>query len=181
MLLIIDDDETLFASYLCLKYTPRVLICTKSRAQEQWGVFAEERTAETAAAMEILGCDWRQLTFLDTDGASICDPLRDWLELDREFSGEPQIVFAPAFEENGHAQHNAIAEAARVIFGDKIVSYLTYTSNGRSRDGQLNEPDDFDWISLKLRALSCYRSQLRVENCRPWFNELLDIREWLAW
>jgi LmbE family N-acetylglucosaminyl deacetylase len=174
------DDETLFASFLCLRYRPRVIVCTTPRIQEQWGVFAAEREAETEAAMKILGCEWVQLSFLDTAGAEIRDPLAHWLELDIEMSGMPDVVIAPSCERDGQEQHNAVAVAAIRAFGANIIRYLTYTrSGGRSRDGTLVEPDQPEWISLKLQALACYRSQMRVPNCRSWF-EQPDLREWIA-
>lgn len=173
------DDEALFASYLCLKHRPMVIVCTTPKVQERYGVFAAEREAETAAAMELFGCEWRQLSFLDTD-FSMHHALKRYLELHRDHEGDPDVVFAPAYEENGHEQHNIVALAATDAFGDLVVPYLTYAGGSRSREGQLNEPDDPDWIGTKLQALSLYRSQLRVPNCRPWFYGLLDVREWLA-
>lgn len=173
------DDETLFASFLCLKYKPRVVICTTPKVQEP-EVYAEEREAETAAVMDLFGLEWHQLSFLDTDDG-IHHALKHYLELHQEFGDEaPDVVIAPAYEDGGQPQHNLVALAATDVYGDSVIQYLTYTRDGRSRGGTLHEPEDPDWIGLKLQALSLYRSQLRVPNCRPWFYNALDMREWLA-
>ena len=116
-----------------------------------------------------------------TATAPLRSPLAGGLELDVNVNGVPDIVIAPSYEEGGHEQHNAVAQAATSVFGGDVIHYLTYTrEGGRSRDGYLVKPDDPEWIALKLRALACYRSQLRIENCRPWFTDLLDLNEWLA-
>jgi len=174
-----NDDEALFASFLCLRHSPEVLVVFQSRVQEQYGVTAEERTAETMAAMEILGCPTEQWNFSDLDPSTASlYAIRNGLVGLAEFYDH---CFAPAIELEGHAQHNIIGQLARETFGDRVTHYMTYTRHGgRSCDGELNEPDDFSWIGLKMQALACYRSQLRVNNCRPWFYDQLDLREWIA-
>lgn len=174
------DDAELFACFQCLRHRPRVIVCTTPKLQEQFGVDAAERESETGAAMEILGCQWEQLTFFDTE-ENLFEPLRDWLRLDIDWSGKPATVIAPSYEDGGQPQHNAVAQAATEVFGDNIIRYLTYTRyGGRSMNGTLVEPDEPEWIALKLQALACYRSQLRVPNCRPWFYDQLDLREFLG-
>lgn len=174
-----SDDEALFACYLCLAFKPHIVICTVSQAQESYGVSAEERASESLAVADLLGCACTQLDFLDTDRGAIRKPLIGWLELHRAHSEEYDVVFAPAVEEGGNEQHSAVGEAADEVYGEIVVHYLTYTSDGRSRSDTESEPRDPDWIGIKLEALSRYRSQLRVPNCRPWFFDLLDLREWL--
>lgn len=177
------DDETLWASFLCLKYQPRIVVCTMPRVQEAWDVSAVEREVETSQALQILGIDeWTQLQFLDTDAADdLRAGLTEWLAqgVARALLGIDTVI-APAYEDGGQAQHNAVAQAATDVFGSRVIRYLTYTRDGRSKDGTLVDPDEPEWIALKLQALACYRSQLRVPNCRPWFYDQLDIREWLA-
>lgn len=179
------DDEALFASFLILKHRPRVIVCTQPKVQEQWGVYATERIDETTEALKILGVDeWTLLEFLDTDvDAELYAGLTKWLAegVKSDELGLPGVVLAPSYEQGGHPQHNAVALAAIDVFGANVVHYLTYTrSGGRSTGGTEVELDDPEWISLKLQALACYRSQMRVPNCRPWFYEMLDVREWTA-
>lgn len=129
----------------------------------------------------MLGCEYTQLDVVlpDTDGMKIRDPLIRWLNDEIASVGSPDVVIAPSFEDGGHEQHNAVAEAATAVFGGNVIHYLTNTRHGgRSTDGTEVELDDPEWISLKLQALACYRSQMRVPNCRPWFYDLLDLREW---
>jgi LmbE family N-acetylglucosaminyl deacetylase len=174
-----NDDEALFAAYTCLKYKPRIVICYRSMIQAQYGVTAVEREDETNLVAQLFGCGWDQLLFPD-DGDGDIHALTRWLEGYSEFVEDPEIVFAPTYEEGGHEQHNIVSLAGRDVFGDRVHFYYTYTRNGRSREGMLVEPDDFDWIRLKMQALACYRSQFRVKDCRPWFYDLLDLREWIA-
>ena len=174
------DDEVLFASYLCLNYRPHVIVCTTPKVQERYGVYAGEREEETRAAMKLYECEWQQFAYYDTE-----DDLRRSLQRSLEYHCDTtghnyEMVFAPAYEDLGHEQHNSVALAARDVFGEKVVNYLTYAKGGRSRSDFQIEPDDPSYIGLKLEALSYYKSQLRVPNCRPWFYGLLDMREWYA-
>ena len=174
-----NDDEVLFASYLCLRYHPHVIVCLRSGVQERYGVYASEREEETEEAMRHLGCTWEQWPYQDQsfDHFRGIGALRGGFEA---LAGQYDHCFAPAVELEGHEQHNLIGQLAREVFGDRITHYLTYTRDGgRSRDGVPNEPDEPEWIAAKMQALACYRSQLRVHNCRPWFYEQLDLREWI--
>ena len=173
------DDEVLFASFLCLNYRPRVIVCTTPKVQERYGVYASEREAETRAAMELYGCEWQQLSFYDTED-DLRKHLRRQLEWHCDTQGNYEMVFAPAYEEFGHEQHNAVALAARDVFGKEVIHYLTYAKGGRSLSDFQIEPDHPEYIGLKLEALSYYKSQLRVPNCRPWFYGLLDMKEYFA-
>lgn len=181
MLLITDDDESLFASFLCLRYQPHVVVCLRSHRMgersyphRQFRMTFQEREAETAAAMEILGCSWEQWTIPDNlpEPEGYLRPALARLE-EREWDQ----VFAPAVEEEGQFQHNLIGELAAGTFGaDKLVSYYTYTKQGRTRDGY-EVPYEPSWLALKLRALSCYTTQAAHPSTRPWFLQP-DLREW---
>lgn len=157
-----NDDEVLFASFLCLRYRPHVVICLRSfrMADPSYpgghAVSFFEREFETELAMKSLGCLWTQLMRPD-------DPYAvDWTGFREEIldiAPDPEIVFAPADEDGGHEQHNQVARLADHIYGEeRVTHYLTYTAAGRSRsENEVGfEPE---WIVTKLHAMACYKSQ----------------------
>ena len=91
-------------------------------------------------------------------------------------------VFAPAVNSLGHEQHNGFGRIARDVFGGLVQPYLTYAPRGKRErvDGDLEIKPTTDEISRKLRALAAYKSQIENPATRPWFFDLLDLREWLA-
>ena len=60
-----NDDETLFCSWTILREKPLVVIVTDSARQASKGITAEQRRAETKAAMDILGVEVRFLGIPD--------------------------------------------------------------------------------------------------------------------
>ena len=171
-----NDDETLFGAFTLLRHKPKVLVCLRSDKQENvygFRVTSSEREAETDAAMKILGCEWEQWPFLDS--------VLDWTMMAEWFTplslrhGE---IFAPAVEDGGHEQHNHIGEIADIVFGvDRVTHYMTYT-NGRGRSTGVPVPYEREWVALKLRALACYESQIRLESTGHHFVQGLE--EWYA-
>lgn len=161
-----NDDETLFAAFHCLSAHPHVIIVLRSQVQEwRYGITAATREAETLQAMEVLGCAWEQWNHLDDDP--------DWALIERKLIEWRDVfdcdrVFAPAAQLNGHAHHNAIADIAARVFDSRIVtSYLTYTKAGKS----VGQPVAYEpeWVTRKLAALACYRSQSSLANCAEHF------------
>lgn len=175
----LGDDETLFASYLCLMYEPHVIVCLRSARMADpnypggMPISAETRELETAAAMEVLGCTWEQWQILDNYPRGWERQLRAKLS-----TLDPDLIFAPAPELGGHQQHNVIGEMASKLFGDRTQHYLTYTSAGRSTDG-VQVPHPPGWVDTKRQALSCYRSQAEHPATKHWF-EQEDLREFIV-
>ena len=147
-----NDDEALFGSYILLRYKPLVVVCFRGRrARHLPG--PEVRNAETAAAMKILGCDHQCL-------GVICDP-SNWNRLERLLKAyEPERVWAPLPEPEGHLDHNGVGELALKLWPGRVSLYATYSHNGdtRTQTGTAIEPDP-SWPELKRKALKCYRSQ----------------------
>src|SRR6266446_3070448 len=104
-----SDDETLFGSFTLLREKPIVVVCF-DRSFDEPG-----RMQETWEATRILGCEavgWGPGMNLE----EAIDGLR----------GEK--VFAPAIEQNGHREHNLIANlCARLLDPADVTNYLTYT------------------------------------------------------
>lgn len=170
-----NDDETLFASFICLREKPHVIVVFKSQVQEdRFGITAATREAETDAAINILGCSWEQWNHRDSDP--------DWATIETALYDKgselgPTRVYAPAWEKNGNQQHNSVSSLATQIFDDRVTDYLTYTTAGKSTWGVpvAYEPE---WVARKTAALACYRSQASLANCAEHF--LRDQHEYVA-
>jgi hypothetical protein len=140
---------------------------------------AEEREAETDAAMNIFGCDWRQWPLGDRHASDEEVEAFMWGLRDPAGFDDWDLVFAPAVEENGNVQHNLIGELADQVFTDcEVRHYLTYTNPPlmRSRSNKVVEPEHA-WLQLKRLALACYRSQTKTPSNRHFVE---DLTEYLA-
>lgn len=154
-----NDDESLFGAFSLLREHPLVVICLRSQTQASRGdeITYQQRERETACAMNILGCEHVQwpVSDLDPDWADVRERLED-LDATMHITD----VYAPAWEPNGHLQHNVIAKMALDVFGhDRVARYLTYTTLGKSKRGVQVEYEPA-WVLLKLQALECYQSQI---------------------
>jgi LmbE family N-acetylglucosaminyl deacetylase len=179
-----NDDEVLFASFLCLRYQPHVVICFRSFRMADPAypggrpVSFRERELETQRAMYALGCKWTQWPL--RDDRPNAEELEAWMIGLRDPAGADDWdhVFAPAIEEWGHDDHNMVGEVALTVFKDvPITWYLTYTTHGRSRGTEIEfEPE---WVAKKLHAMACYKSQAAHPATR---NHFIDngLREYVA-
>lgn len=179
------DDETLFASFLCIRYKPMVIVCFgRSEAN---GVETSVRTAETHAALgHLIGpSSWREWPLSDV--STTAEELEAWMIGLRDPAGADDwdIVFAPAVEPrrrpkgHGHPQHDLVGRLAKSVFEDvELRHYLTYTTPPlyRSRWGEEIEYEP-EWLFRKHAALACYRSQAATLSYRH-FAE--DMKEYLA-
>lgn len=168
-----NDDETLFGTFTILREKPLVVVVFDSYVQTNRGLAGtwQERRAETEAAMEILGVGVQFLGFRDDDGTVTPDAIGKRLDY---FHGTQE--FLPAFERDGHYHHNTVALART-----QATRYLTYTTAGKSVSNCRVPIEDPNWIELKLKALSCYKSQFNLDprmGCWPHF--LRDQTEYYA-
>lgn len=148
------DDEALFGAFTLLRHRPLVYVCFQSRRARHL-CSLEQREAETAAAMEVLGCEFVQPRIP-------CDP-PDFEALEQQlladFPSPPDRVWAPLPEEDGNSQHNRTGELCAQLWPGRVSFYATYTGPGhRSRAGELVEPEP-GWDVLKQAAMDCYVSQ----------------------
>lgn len=165
-----SDDESLFAAYTLLRHHPLVFICFNGRRRKHY-VPEEVREAETAAAMEVLGCEFKHLHVRS-------DP-PDWVYLSELLVSlaEPDHVWAPLPEHDGHSHHNGVGHMALELWPGRVTLYATYTMHGgKSMLGTPVPPED-GWEDLKRKALTCYESQLAREGTRPHFERALDEYE----
>lgn len=162
------DDAELFASWTILRYKPDVVICLRSDLQEArgTGITNMQRVNETNRALFWLGDP--NVQFLPfSDVSPDWDGLAEWMQR-RASEGYYDQVFAPAVEDEGHEQHNKIGALAAYYFPEAYKPYLTYRrGHGRSTGTEVEfEPS---WPAQKLRALSCYESQIAEPSTAYWF------------
>lgn len=177
-----NDDETLFGAFTLLRHQPFVVVCLRSFRMTDPSypggvpIHYEQREQETGDAMDWLGCQWTQ--WEHSDAAPDWEKVLGDLEDLRDGRIDWEHVWAPADVQNGHPQHNVIANIASEVFGKKvpITYYLTYTAGGKDRYGREVEFEP-EWVSLKHRALACYESQAAHPATRSHF--LDDIREYV--
>jgi LmbE family N-acetylglucosaminyl deacetylase len=158
-----NDDETLFGAYTLLWHKPHVIVVLRSFVEASWSppVDYREREWETDRAMEMLTCTWEQWMF--------SDDMPDWDQVrSRLTTYTPRHVWAPAWEEGGHAHHNALSEIAADLWPDRTTFYLTYTRAGKSEWGRPVETNRV-FEDLKHDAMLCYRSQREHPYTAPHF------------
>lgn len=171
-----NDDETLFASYIALRERPKVIVCLLGARKASYPL-PTERIAESAAAMDILGCEFEQLWFP-------CDPapwdlVALWL---RQEEPEPDCVWVPTPEPRGHSHHNKLARVAHEVWPGKIRYYTTYRCEEsgypiRTTHGFPVDVEWDGWPNMKRAALSCYQTQIQREGTRMHFERDLDEYE----
>jgi hypothetical protein len=129
------DDETLFGAYTILKEKPLVVMYKNT----------PERMAEAIEAMQVLGVN---LVFVN-DIYEIAD-----LYVTK--------VYAPAIE-GGHRLHDLLGVKALEIWKDKVTLYSTYRSpTDLLPRGKTKVEATEEMKVLKLKALQCYKSQIRA-------------------
>jgi LmbE family N-acetylglucosaminyl deacetylase len=170
------SDETLFVAYTCMRVRAHVIVCSQDADQ----TIRTQRSLETAEAITILGCSHHEIPMPadQMDWDKLREKLEPWNSA-ALVAATPDHVYAPAAHPEGDEHHNKVAEIASEVFGGKTVPYLTHTAHKRLEGARevIPTPDE---IHRKLRAVSCYRSQIEGPTTRRWFFDLLDMREWLG-
>lgn len=160
------DDESLFAAYLAQRHEAHIAV-----------VFDEGRENELWRAARSLGCGYTQLRAVKGMGHENVETFLQGLA--QGWDDNVERIIAPAIEDYGHLEHNMVGELAEIVWPDReVIRYRTYAPRGTRSHGNPVEPDHPDFIMRKLEAMACYRSQILEEATRPWFYQLLDMREW---
>ena len=169
-----NDDEALFASFVILRHKPFVVTCLDGRRKKDFPP-PSERVEESIAAMEILGGVeyahlWVPLAYEDWE-AAVERRLRILLDF------EPEHVWAPFPEPDGHGHHNGVGELATRMWPGRVSFYSTYTQDvagvHRSTEGE-PVPIEPGWIVAKRAALGCYPSQSSRPGTAIHFDNDLD-------
>jgi LmbE family N-acetylglucosaminyl deacetylase len=160
-----DDDFALFAAFSCIMHRPRVVVVFDSHFQDRFGITTIQRAKETDEALRELGVGpAARLHLSDTTGASPSEITQKLLTVCHLDLAElvATAVFAPAYEVNGHDQHNAVAEAVKLAGVQEVISYATYTRVAGPEGKTVTQNEvgfSPDWVSQKLLALSVFKSQ----------------------
>lgn len=178
-----DDDAALFAAFTCLRERPTVVVVADSYLQPargEVGCSAEERAIETERANAILGCRTMRVGWRDDD--LTLEQVESSLRL--RIPPDTDRVYVPALE-GGHPHHDLVALAAsRVLSPSQLRCYSTYSklSQYDAPDLQPVGTDEVipmeDEAALKMEALRCYESQLRIN--LPHFQAVTGRSEWLS-
>ena len=173
-----NDDETLFSAFTIMRERPSVLVVFDSVVQASRDPRAGpvERRQETIDALAELRIPKEMVRFAGLNDAGNYDVATVSRSILRTVQiGDDTEIFAPAFEDGGHDQHNVVARAAESIVSQtemNLTQYTTYVrGKGKTRTAHPVTIADGDWIARKHRALACYRSQyMNAElGCRSWF------------
>jgi hypothetical protein len=124
------DDAALFASFLCLRHKPLVVVTHRSVPKY-----------EIERAMIALCCKWEER------------PLDRIPEIDAE------VAIVPAWEREGLHEHNLVADFAadHLPLGPR---YMTYAGHPRQKSRSPNEVEfEPEWLFAKHRALAAFESQ----------------------
>jgi hypothetical protein len=195
------DDGVLFASFTIMRERPLVLVVFDSYIQTARG--AERCDVATRRRESIHVVDWlglgfppRFLGFRDDDPPSVNNLTNRIVPvIDQGGAGSLADVeiWAPAYEEGGHEQHNLVARACDAFDGIcEIHRYLTYTRAGGKTTSIVERgplyprnisqqvlPRSGEEIARKHRALACFKSQMQLDpriGCADWF--MNDLREY---
>ncbi len=169
-----QDDAVLFAAYTLLRLRPDV-VTVIGKAVRQKGISRDVRDDENEDALRTLGVvalrSWSNPDDDPDPEAIAADMLRF------KAVHNPEEVWVPLYEEGGHEHHNLVTEVASSIFHCQY--YATYKrGEGRTETTHEIKPEP-GWRALKLRAMSCYATQIDLEATRPWFLWDWD-REWVS-
>lgn len=170
-----NDDEALSASYIALRERPKVIVVLLGARKKDYAD-PVERVAESAAAMDLLGCEFEQLWFPIDQGV-------DWELVEMRLRAEPvpDRVWVPVPEPGGHSHHNKLARVAAEIWPGRLSYFSTYRVNEagwpiRTTHGQPIE-EHAHWPALKRQALDCYQTQIQRSGTAMHFEQPLDEYE----
>jgi len=169
-----NDDEALFASFICMRERPLVIVVTDSAIQPErgdLGCTAEIRRQETIEAMKIAGCPVVFLGIKDTE-------LNEEILRERLKAFRPGIVYIPALQ-GGNAQHDLVNKVGLELFGDKCDQYTTYTKTELYTEGTREIKPTPAELEIKNQMLDCYKSQLALPSTAPHFLAVKNESEWL--
>lgn len=188
-----NDDAVLFGAFTLQRERPMVLTVFDSFVQVERGhpeCNADARREEDVRAINVvLQCAAHHGFVPDTQANAAAAPavhalLSQWRRMTE--------VWIPAVELGGHDQHNLIGALGREIFDPavtKVRRYLTYTRlGGKSTefvpaDGSVGIAKQVPCTGLmvrrKLQALTCYKTQLEIDDLGCWQHFIRDQNEYV--
>lgn len=172
-----NDDAALFAAFTLMRKQPLVVTVFDSFAQVKRGFPHcdwQTRRKEDAKAFQLLNCPYR-FSGIPDEGYEV-EKIRDSMRtLLRLYS--PDAVYIPAFEADGHEQHNHVSLVCTEVFAGRISGcYYTYTRTGGKTVKGTKVEYNGQMAQKKLQALLCYETQLTIDalGCYPHFIRNLE-------
>lgn len=154
-----NDDETLYAASICLRYKPIIIVVFDGyQHQEKFGIKIETRREESRQAAKILGCEIHFLGY--DDRTQVCDI---------PYEGE---IITPS-KQGGNVHHDILSEYGK-------IHYATYTKNNLTPylEGGVEVVLTRREMATKNKALECYKSQHEIN--RSHFETVRGKSEWLS-
>jgi LmbE family N-acetylglucosaminyl deacetylase len=168
-----NDDEALFASFICMREKPTVIIVTDSWRQFKRGerdITAEVRREESRKAMQLLGCPVEFIGISDNKlvWENLCTALKQF---------DADVVYAPAIQ-GGNVHHDLIGCAALKYFKN-VIQYTTYSKDALYTEGETEIIPTAEERALKEQALLCYKSQIVYYKTSKHFEAVQGKNEWI--
>lgn len=142
-----NDDEGLFATYICLRLKPLIVVVTDGTQHEKkFGISIETRRTESRMAAKILGCE---IEFLGIPDNGEINSLH-YGNISRSTGA---TILSPALQ-GGNPHHDQISR-----FG--TIQYATYTKTNLTpslEEGIPLHPTPQE-ERIKEKVLACYKSQ----------------------
>lgn len=163
-----NDDEALFGAYIIQTYKPLVIVLTDSYIQYERGeqqCHKDLRTAESAAAMKILGAEVVFCHIPDKEfNADLCEqalrPYATKMSTPLGVGELYQNVFSPSPIEGGNWMHDITGQVADKLFPGISWHYSTYTKTREYPAGHTLIHPTEEMKAKKLQAIQCYQSQM---------------------
>jgi len=147
------DDEALFASFIVMRYKPRVVVVTNGDANPS--IPPEMRMSESIMGMDAIGS---HVEFLELSESTPENEFKDALQ---SFVGPLDGTFFAPYKQGGHRHHDWVYDVVSYCKRSAIY-YSTYSKQSLKPQGQLAIIPTEDEIKFKDLALSKYESQLKL-------------------
>jgi LmbE family N-acetylglucosaminyl deacetylase len=167
-----NDDETLFCSYIIMRYKPLVYVVYDGyQHQRKFGIPIEQRREETSEAMKILGAEVRFFGLSDEENND--EKVRTVLST-IYFDGS---AFIPRLQ-GGNPQHDIVSNVGTELWEEVCRYYSTYAKNNLKPEGEAPITPTLREFSLKQSALKCYTSQINLNKAH--FDAVADKPEYIS-
>lgn len=176
-----NDDASLFGAFSILARQNIVVIVVFDSYKQ--GIDRIDRRLEDQAAMRYLGGPPIFFCGLRDDVLPAKQEIRSRVHHVLSLANVKEIgsLFVPAtYGPRGHEHHELVGSSLEDFERGTLVQYHTYTDIGKVEKGREVKPQRSAHVRMKLRALSCYVSQIDNDGLGCWQHFMRDQREWIA-
>jgi LmbE family N-acetylglucosaminyl deacetylase len=153
-----NDDEALFASVICQRVKPLIVVVTDSWVQFNRGqidITDRVRRDESLKCARVLGCDVSFMGIRDDKLRDVDDVVSELYKV--RLAWDPELVFAPA-RQGGHLHHDLVGMAAEAVFPN-VAHYSTYAADQWVTPFGVPLGITEDEKITKMLAIACHVSQ----------------------